>query len=110
MTGGLPQHGFGDVRREDVLVTAVLVTIAAVVLHELANPRSLGVPNGKAGAEFIGPAHEVEFLGEAAMVTLLGLFEHLEVCLQCLLGVPGSAIDALQHRAAEIAAPVRPGH
>ena len=44
------------------------------------------------------------------MVALLGFFEAMQVLLELLVGRPRSAVDALQHRARVITAPVRAGH
>jgi hypothetical protein len=50
----LEQLPVGEVRREDELVAAVGVALAAVVLHELAHDGALGVPHGEAAAELSG--------------------------------------------------------
>src|SRR5678815_1589833 len=48
-----------------------------------------------------------ELGGELAMVALGGFLEVVEVLLERLLRLPGGAVDALQHRALLVAAPVR---
>ena len=96
-------------RREDELVAAVLVALAAVVLHQLADDGALRVPHGEAAAELAREAEQVELGGEPAVVALLGLDELLEVGLQGGVGLPRRAVDALQHRALLVAPPVGAG-
>ena len=96
-------------RREHELVPTVFVTVAAVVLHDLADQRALGVPHGESGTEFVGPRHEVELGGETTVIAFLGLGKHLKVGLQRLLVGPRRAVDALQHRTGDVASPVRTG-
>ena len=105
----LEQPGLGEVRCEDELVAAELVTVAAVVLHQLAHDGALGVPHGEAAAELAGEAEQVEVGGETPVVALLRLDEHLEVRLQRGVGLPRRAVDALQHRTLLVAPPVGAG-
>ncbi len=88
------------------LVATVLVARAAVVLHQLADDGALGVPDGQAAAEFTRETEEVEFGGELAVVALGRLLQLVKVLGKRLLGLPGRAVDALQHRALLVAAPV----
>ena len=96
-------------RRVDELVAAGLVALAAVVLHQLADDGALRMPDGEPAAQLPREAEEIELGGEPAMVALLGLGELLEVGLQRRLGLPGRAVDALQHRALLVAPPVGAG-
>ena len=69
-----------------------------------------GVPHRETGTELVGPRHQVELVGEPAVIALGRLGQHLEVGLQLLLGGPGGAVDALEHRAGDVAAPVGARH
>src|SRR5262245_37401644 len=52
---------------------------------------------------------ETELAADAAVVTLLGLFEPVQVGIELLAVRPGSAVDPLQHLVARIPAPVGAG-
>src|SRR6187401_3562419 len=52
---------------------------------------------------------EVELAAELAVIPLLGLFHAPQVLVERLLGVPRGAVDALEHRARLVAAPVGAG-
>ena len=54
-------------------------------------------------------AEQVELDAEPAVVALLGLLAPPQVAVELLLGRPGRAVDALEHRPLLVAAPVRPG-
>jgi hypothetical protein len=53
---------------------------------------------------------QVVLLAEAAVVALLGFFQHVQVGVEVLLLGPGRAVDALQLLVAVVAAPVGAGH
>ena len=61
----------------------------------------------EAAADLGREVEQVELDTESPMVTLLGLLEPMEVILQRVGGLPGGAVDPLQHRVALVAAPVR---
>ena len=52
---------------------------------------------------------QVELAAELAVVALLRLLEPPQVPIELLLGVPGGAVDALEHRPRLVAAPVGAG-
>ena len=54
-------------------------------------------------------AEQVELDAEAPVVALLRLLASPQVLIELLLGRPDRAVDALEHRALLVAAPVRPG-
>ena len=97
---------FAKVRCEDELVAALLVTEPAEILHQFAHDRALGVPDGQPASEFVGKAQQVEFGRQFAVVSFGGLLELVQVIGQGLFRLPGGAVDALQHRAVLVAAPV----
>ena len=109
MAARLEQLRAGDVRRVDELVAARLVALAAVVLHQLADDGPLRMPDGETATELAREAEQVEVGGQPPMVALGRFGELLEVGAQCGGGLPGRAVDALQHRTVLVAAPVRPG-
>lgn len=80
--------------------------MARVVLHGAADDAALGVEDGEAGADVLGDGEEVQLVAELAVVALLGLDQEVQVRLQLVLGRPGGAVDALQHRVLLAAAPV----
>ena len=83
--------------------------LAAVVLHQLADDRTLRVPHGETAAELVREAEQVELGRQLAVVALLGFLETVEVLGERGLALPCRAVDALQHRALLVAAPVRAG-
>ncbi len=104
----LPQASLADVGRVDELVAALLVFEAAVVLGDLADHASLGVPQDQPGADILAHAEEAQLATQAAMIALLGLLQLPQVPLKLLGLLPGCAVDPLQHGALLIAAPVGP--
>ncbi len=68
------------------------------------------MPDGHARADFLGEAEQVELGAEFAVVTLLGFLQMVEVRLEVGLGGEGRAVDALEHGALLVAAPVGAGH
>ena len=65
MARRLEQLAVGEVRREDELVAAGDVTLAAVVLHQLADDRTLRMPDRQTAAELVREAQQIE-LGRRA--------------------------------------------
>ncbi len=110
VAGGLEEVGLGQVRGEHELVPAGRVAGPAVVLHQLADHPALRVPHGQAAAELGRERDEVQLRGQAAVVALLGLLQAVEVLRQRGLVLPCRAVDALEHRALLVPAPVRAGH
>ncbi len=62
------------------------------------------------GTDLLGEREEVELDAELAMVAAFGLLEAVQVLGERGLRLPRGAVDALQHRALLVAAPVRAGH
>ena len=71
--------------------------------------RPLGVPQNQSRADVLLNRKQVELLAQHTMIALLGLLEPAQVAVEVILGEPGRAVDALQHLAALVAAPVRAG-
>ena len=53
---------------------------------------------------------EVHFAAQLAVIALGGLVKHVQVGLELVLVLEGDTVDALQHRAVTIAAPIGPRH
>ena len=96
-----------DVRRVDELVARGLVPLARVLLHDAAHERTLGVEHREAGADLLREREQVELDTELAVIALLGFFEAVQVLGERFLRLPRGAVDALEHRALLVAAPVR---
>ena len=67
-----------------------------------------GCQNAEPGDDVV-EAEQVELGAEPAMIALLRLFPAPQELVELLLGRPGRAVDALEHRALLVAPPVRPG-
>ncbi len=105
----MPQIRLGQMRRGNDLVVVGEVGAAAVVLDLLAEQAALGMPHGQAAAQLGGEGEQIELRAELAMVTLLGLFETLEVGVELFARLPGGAVDPLQLLVVLVPAPVRTG-
>ena len=107
VTGGVEELVLGQVRGADVLEALLDVALADVVLHDALDHTALGVEDREAGADLVGEGEQVEVAAELAVVAALGLLDAVQVLLERLLGLPGGAVDALQHLVLLVAAPVR---
>ena len=87
---------FGDVRGVHELVTGLFVPGARVVLHDATHDTPFGVEDGKTGADVLGEGEQIEFCSQSAMISPFGFFEKRQVCLECVLRRPRSAIQPLQ--------------
>ena len=96
--------------RINELVVAVLVTLTAVVLHELANNGALWMPHCESTAKFRWERQQVKFVSKLAMVALPCLFKTMQVFFQCNFAFPRGSVDALQHGAFFVASPIRTGN
>ena len=67
------------------------------------------MPYGQATAQLVWKAEQVEFGSQLAVIALLGFHEAVQMLGERGLALPRRAIDALQHRALLVAAPVRSG-
>ena len=66
------------------------------------------MPEGRPRRDVV-EAEQVELDAQTSVVAFLGLLAPPEVRVEVLLGRPGGAVDALQHRPLLVAAPVRAG-
>jgi len=98
----------GDVRRDDRLVAALDLHLAQEALQQVAQDRAVGLPQRQALAHQLVEGEQAELLAEHAMIALLGLFKQGQVVLKLLGRLPGCAVDAGEHLAVLVAAPVGP--
>src|SRR5215211_628015 len=93
----------------DVLVAVAALHLADVAFHEMPEHLALGQEQRDAGTGVRREGEEMKVLADLAVIPLSGLLETLEVGLQFLLGRPGGAVDAGEHRVLLVAAPVGSG-
>ena len=107
VAGGLEHGRLGDVRGVHELVAGLLVALPRVVLHDLPDHPALGMEDREPAADLGREGEQVEFGAELAVITLLGLGEHLQVVVLRLPRWPGGAVDPLQLRVPLAPPPVR---
>ena len=93
-------------RSDDELVATLFVTIAAVVLHQLADDRTLGMPDRKTATQLGRETQKIEFGREFAVIAFGRLFKPLQICLEIFLRGPGGSVNSLKHRVSFIATPI----
>ncbi len=109
VTAGLPQIDLGDVRGADQFVAVPVMLFLPVILDELPEQGTLGLPEDEARADLLLDGEELEILAELAVVALPRLLKLVEVLLQ-LLGIEeGGAVEPLQHGILLIPPPVGAG-
>ncbi len=67
-------------------------------------------PERQARADHLADHEQLQVFAQLAMVALLRLLQPFQILVQLFLRGPGRAVDALEHRALLVAAPVRPRH
>ena len=105
----LEQLGVVEDRRLDLAVAARARSRSrhsSVSSFQIAIP--FGQPERRAGRE-LGEHEQVELLAELAVVARAGLLEPLEVLVELVLGRERGAVDAGEHLAVGVAAPVGAG-
>ena len=105
MAGLLPQLTVQDHGGGDLHIAVALVDLPPIVDQGVAQHHALGQEEGEAGA-VVGEHEQSQLLAETAVVTLLGLFDALEVSLQLFLALEGNAVDSLEHLPVAVAPPV----
>ena len=109
VTGLFPEGLVEDLRAAHFLVTVVAIHLAHVLLDFLPDRPALGVPEHQA-RRLVLHVEQVVLLAEAAVIALLGLFQHVQVGVQIFLLGPGGAVDALQLLVAVVTTPVGASH
>jgi hypothetical protein len=97
------------VRRVDEVVAVAQDQLALVGLDLVADHTAARVPEDEPRAHALVHAEQVQRLAQVPVVAALGLLELGEVALQLLAGPEGGAVDALQHLALLVAAPIGAG-
>src|SRR5918999_1810442 len=109
VAGLLPELDVVDDRRLDLAVAAGAVLRAPQLGQLVPERHPVRLPERRAGAE-VAEQEQLQLAAELAVVARAGLLEPLEVLLEVVLGVEGGAVDAREHLAAGVAAPVRARH
>src|SRR5665811_379652 len=104
----LPQLLVDEHGRRDFLVAAAILDLADGGLESAPQALTLGVPEGRAGADVV-EAEQIQLNAETAMVAALGFLAAVKVAVQLFLRGPDRAVDTLEHRPFLRAAPVRTG-
>ena len=105
---GLPQLLADEARGAHLAEAGLTADLARPVLER--PPEGHAARMEEWGRRRLGmEGEEVELAAELAVIPLLGLLHAPQVLVQLLLRVPRGAVDALQHRAGLVAAPVGAG-
>jgi len=110
MAGRLVQVQLGELRCVDVPVALFALLGEDVFFEQPAHRGALGQPERQPGPDLFTDHEELEVLAKLAMVAAPGLLEPLQIGVELLVALPGRAIEALEHRALFVAAPVGSGH
>ena len=106
--GLAPQPVRDEDRRADLLVAAPQLELAHRALERAPDELALRVPERRARRDVV-EAEQVERDAELAVVALLRLGPPPQVLVELLLRGPRRPVDALEHRALLVAAPVGAG-
>ena len=98
-----------DLRRHHLFVADSRYSVAHVVDELLVDERAARQEE-RHRRRVLVEHEELELFAELAVVALLRLFEQLQVLVERCLRRERRAVDALEHRVALVAAPVRAGH
>ena len=102
----LEQASIEDLRRDDLFVAVVDVELADE-LDELVVDERAARQEERHRRRPLVEHEELELLAELSVVARARLLEHLQVRVELLLRRERRAVDALEHRVALVAAPVR---
>ncbi len=105
--GRFIQAHAAQVRRPDMLVAVTFLRLAHIRFHLVAQRLAVGQEHRHAARQILVHHEELEFASQLAVIALGCLFQPPEILLHLLLRDPRRAIDALEHRALLVAAPVR---
>ena len=109
VAGGLPEARVVEQRRLDLHVPALLLHPPVERDDLVVEGRPAREPEGRARGH-LGEREQPELAAQLAVVARAGLLEALEVRLEVLLGEECGAVDAREHLAVGVAAPVGAGH
>ena len=106
---GLPQLAVHDLRGVHLDIPACALFAAHVILQFGVDGPAVGMPEDLPGGLFLH-MEQVHFAAQFAVVAFGGFFQHMQMGFELFLVGEGHAIDALQHRAVAVAAPIGAGH
>ena len=106
VAGDTIQVALGHIRRLGELIAPLLFDILDPALQHLNGARTLGQQNGQALADIVHRGEVFQLAAELVVVALERLLLLLEVLIQLVLLREGDGIDALEHLAVGVAAPV----
>src|SRR5690606_14155418 len=105
MAGRFPELAVDELRRLDLDIAGGLELPPQIALEGAPERPAFGVPEDAADS-FLLEVEQVRNAAEARVVSLLGLFQAVEILLQLLLAPPGRDVDALELRVPGVAAPI----
>ena len=108
VAGALPQLPAEDDRCGDLHIAVLLVNFPPVVDEQVLQHHALGQEEGETGA-FVPKHEQVQLLAQLAVVTLFGLFQHLQVLVQQALFGEGNAVHPGEHLVFGVTPPVGAG-
>ena len=106
VAGDLVKVALGHQRGLGEKIAALLLHILDPALEHLHDARALGQQHRKALTDAVDGGEVFELAAELVVVALLGLFDLGEVGVQLFLLRESDAVDALEHLAVRVAAPV----
>src|SRR6266576_4406115 len=105
VAGGDPERAVHELRRVDLGIAGLGLPPADVVLEDLIKRPTLRMPEHRA-RRLLLEVKQVHLAAEPAMVAFLRLFELLEIGIELFLLGERGAVDAAEHFAVGISAPV----
>ena len=105
VAGRHPERGVHELRRVHLDIAGLALAAADVGFEHLEQRPAFRMPEHRAGRLLL-EMEQIHLAAELAMVALLGLLDLLEIGVELLLLGEGGAVDAGQHLAVGIAAPI----
>ena len=93
----------------EIVPRAVMLALPQV-FHDPANARALRMPDYQPGPRLVVDGKQVELAPQRSVVAPAGFFQPLQMRVQRALRLERRPVDALQHRAILVPAPVRARH
>ena len=110
VAGNFPQHAIHYPGGGNFDIAVVFLTVAHIFDQLAVNLVALVMPENRARCIFRFKVEKVHFASQFAVVAFFRLFQHGQIFLQVFFVCPGGGINALQHFAAGVAAPVGAGN
>ena len=109
MARGLPQGAVEHLGRVDLDIAGRLLATAHVGDEGLEQGPALGMPEDRTRPLFL-EMEQIHLAAKAAMVAALGLLDLLQIGVEVFLLGEGGAVDAAEHGAVAVAAPIGARH